>query len=69
MASAKQTQMGRRLKALREDRGMSRSELADAAHITREYVRRLEAGLQDPTVGALRRIARALRVPVTELVK
>ncbi len=62
-------QMGRRLKTLREARDMSRAELAERAGITREYVRRLEAGLQDPTLGTLQKIAKALKTTVAELVK
>jgi len=37
--------------------------------ITREYVNKLEAGRYDPTVGVLKRIAKALGVPVTELLE
>jgi len=60
-------QMGRRLKALRKQKGWSRQELAEEARVSREYVRKLEAGLQDPTVGTLQRLAKALGVAVTEL--
>jgi transcriptional regulator with XRE-family HTH domain len=60
-------QMGRRLKKLREEQDMSRAELAEAAGISREYVRRLEAGEYDPTVGMIQKLAKALGVPVTEL--
>jgi transcriptional regulator with XRE-family HTH domain len=56
-----------KIKATRETRGMSQAALAKKARITREYVNRLEAGRNDPTVGVLQRIARALGVPVTEL--
>ena len=62
-------QMGRRLKKLGEDRDMSRAQLAALAGITREYVRRVEGGVQDPTVGTLQKIARALKVKVADLVK
>jgi transcriptional regulator with XRE-family HTH domain len=60
-------QMGRRLQVLRKQKGWSRRLLADKAGVSREYVRKLEAGLQDPTVGTLQRLARGLGVPVTEL--
>ena len=66
MSPTKQ-QMGRRLKKLREERDMSRAALAKAAGISREYVRRLEAGEYDPTVGMIQKLAKALGVPVTEL--
>jgi len=61
------TQMGRRLQQLREARDLSRQELAERADISREYLRRLEAGRQDPTVGTLQRLAKALVVKVTRL--
>jgi len=61
------TQMGRRLQQLREARDLSRQELAERADISREYLRRLEAGRQDPTVGTLQRLAKALGVKVTRL--
>jgi transcriptional regulator with XRE-family HTH domain len=62
-------QMGRRLQKLREERDLSRQELAERARISREYVRKLEAGLQDPTLGTLQRLAKALGVAVTELLR
>jgi transcriptional regulator with XRE-family HTH domain len=59
--------MGRRLQQLRQARDLSRQELAERAGISREYMRRLEAGRQDPTIGTLQRLAKALGVPVAEL--
>jgi transcriptional regulator with XRE-family HTH domain len=61
--------MGRRLKALRKKRDLSRQALAKKAGVSREYVRKLEAGLYDPTVGTLAKLAKALGVPVTELLE
>ena len=46
---------------------MSRTELAERAGISREYVRLLETGRYDPTVGMLQKLAKALGVPLTEL--
>ena len=57
------------LKQVREAKGLSQEALARKAKITREYVNKLEAGRYDPTVGVLKRLARALGVPVTELLK
>jgi transcriptional regulator with XRE-family HTH domain len=59
--------MGRRLKALRVKNNLSRQELAEKAGLSREYIRLLEAGLYDPTVGTMQRLAKALGVPVAEL--
>ena len=60
-------QMGTRLRVLRKARDMSRQELAEKAKVSREYVRLLEAGKYDPTVGVLQRLAKALGVSVSEL--
>jgi transcriptional regulator with XRE-family HTH domain len=62
-------QMGRRIRALRVDRELSQAAVAKRAKITREYVNKIEAGHYDPTVGVLQRIAKALDVPVTELLE
>jgi len=61
--------MGVRIRKLREARGMSQAVLAKKARITREYVNKLEAGRYDPTVGVITKLARALGVPVTELLE
>jgi transcriptional regulator with XRE-family HTH domain len=58
-----------RLKRLRTAKGLSQYALAKKARISREYVNKLEAGRYDPTVGMLTRIAKALGVPVTELLE
>jgi transcriptional regulator with XRE-family HTH domain len=59
--------MGRRLRRLREARGLTQAALAKRARITREYVVRLEAGRYDPTLSVSARLAKALGVPVTDL--
>ena len=43
--------------------------LAKAAGCSREYIRQLEAGTSDPTVGMLQRLAKHLGVPVTALLE
>ena len=47
---------------------MSRAQLADEAGISRQYVRSLELGEYDPTLGTLQKIAKAFGVKLTELV-
>lgn len=46
---------------------MSQRELAAKAGISREYLTRLEAARQDPTLGTLEKLAKALKVKVTDL--
>ena len=61
--------MGAKIRKLREAKGVRQGELASRARISREHLNRLEAGRYDPSVGTLTRIAKALGVPVTELLE
>ena len=58
-----------RLKKLRTTKGLSRYALAKRAQISAAYVTKLEAGRSDPTVGMLIRLAKALGVDVTALLR
>jgi transcriptional regulator with XRE-family HTH domain len=60
--------MGTRLKKLREAKGMSQAALAEKADLSRGYLLRLEAGRQDPTLGTLERLAKALGVSLKKLI-
>jgi transcriptional regulator with XRE-family HTH domain len=60
--------MGKRLKKLRETKGMTQAALAKGAEISRGYLIRLEAGEQDPTLGTIERLAKALRVSIRKLI-
>ncbi len=62
-------QMGKKLRKLREARGMSQAALAKDAAISEGYLLRLEAGRQDPTLGVLERLAKALGVKVRTLLE
>jgi len=53
---------------LREDKGLSQRQLATRAGVTNGYVSQLEAGdKKNPSLVVLQRLAKALGVPVTEL--
>ena len=58
-----------RLKALRRQQGLTQTALAKKAMISREYVTRLEKGVQDPTLWTMTKLAKALKVGVTELLE
>jgi putative transcriptional regulator len=62
-------QIGARIRKLRGSQAMTQATLAKKAKISREYVNKLEFGRYDPTMGVLQRLARALGVPVTELLE
>jgi len=61
--------MAKRIARLRNERGWSQQGLAARARITRPYLARLELGQQDPRVSILLKIARALKVKVSDLVE
>jgi transcriptional regulator with XRE-family HTH domain len=61
--------MGRQLKRLRLSKDMSQAALARRAGLTREYVNKLEAGKQDPSLTTISALAKALGVSVTALLE
>ena len=63
------TRWGMRLKQLRTARGMTQVDLAKRAKVTQGFIAQLEGGFRkDPTLSTLRRLAKALKVTVAELV-
>lgn len=58
-----------RIRARREKLGLSQAELAKRAGLSRGYLIRVEAARQDPTLGTLEKLAKALRVKLADLVK
>ena len=61
--------LGMKIQRLRVRRGFSQEVLAKKARISRGYLARLEIGRHDPTVGTLRRLARALGVRLAALLE
>ncbi|MBA9001397.1 MULTISPECIES: helix-turn-helix domain-containing protein [Thermomonospora] len=53
-------ELGRTVRALREERGWSQSRLAETAGMTQSAVARFEAGGTVPTLPVLERLAKAL---------
>jgi transcriptional regulator with XRE-family HTH domain len=56
-----------KLKRIRTEKGMSQYTLAEKSGVSRQYIRLLEAGESDPTVGMLQRLAKAMGVTLTDL--
>lgn len=57
------------VKRFREAKKMTQAELAAKAKVTRPYVTMIENGRKEPSLAVLRRLAKALGVPVAELIK
>jgi XRE family aerobic/anaerobic benzoate catabolism transcriptional regulator len=60
--------LGDRVRTLRNQRGMSRKVLAQHAKVSERYLAQLETGKGNGSIVLLRRIARAIGLPVTQLV-
>ena len=55
---------------LREGQGLTQRDLAKKAKVTAAYVAMLETGVRkNPSLAILKRLAKALRVPVTRLLQ
>jgi len=61
--------LGERVRMLRNQRGMSRKVLARQAKVSERYLAQLEVGKGNCSIVLLRRIARAIGLPVTQLVQ
>jgi len=58
------------VKQLREQRGLSQEKLARLADVSNNTIINIEAGKQDnPTIETLKKVAKALNVPVENLIK
>lgn len=59
---------GKRLRQIRERRGLSQEKLAELANLHRNYTGLLERGRANPTLLAIVALARALGVPPAKLI-
>lgn len=59
---------GQVLRELRRERGLSQDQLAEAGHLSRPHVSRLETGRNSPTFSMLFQLAAALGVTPEEVV-
>ena len=61
-------EIGATIRKLREAKGMTQEQLADAVGMMRGNISRIEAAKHRPTLETLERIAKALKVAVVELI-
>ena len=62
--------LGRMLKTLREAQGLTQAQLAKKTRLTEAYISMIETGKRKaPSLPVLRRLAKVLGVPVTELLE
>lgn len=60
-------QVGKRIRNLREGRGISQEVLAEKSSLHRTYIGGVERGLRNPSLKSLQRIAKGLGVGVVDL--
>ena len=58
--------LGWRMRQLRENKGWTQEVLASRAAVDRSYIAGIEAGLRNPSVKAVARIARGLGISLSE---
>lgn len=61
--------MGNAISSFRNDASISQEELAARAGVHRTYISQLERDLKSPTIDTLRKIALALDVKTSQLIK
>ena len=61
--------VGRRVRELREERGLTRRSLANQADVSERYLGQLETGEGNVSIMLLRRLALVLNVPISELLE
>jgi transcriptional regulator with XRE-family HTH domain len=58
---------GKRLRELREERGLTQEQLAFKVGLSREYLSRIEGGRRNVSLNVIERLSEALNIPVHEL--
>jgi len=70
MAESSKNDIAKTVKRLREKAGLSQEKLARLADVSNNTLINIEAGKQDnPTIETLKKIAKALNVPIEDLIK
>lgn len=58
---------GKRVREVRQERGLSQMALADLLQVTTTYIGRIERGERSPSLPTIARLAKALETSVSEL--
>lgn len=61
--------LGRNIKRIRTEKGMSQGDIYRATGMDRAYISRIESGYVNPTISILNKIAEVLGVTPDELLK
>jgi len=61
--------LGRAVRGLRKEKGLTQEELAERADLHESYISIIEGGQRNPTWATVRRISYGLGVPLVELIE
>lgn len=61
--------LGSRLTIERRKKKLSQEQLADLSEIDRTYIARIESGKANPSIKIINKIARKLKITISELLK
>jgi transcriptional regulator with XRE-family HTH domain len=67
MKSPSLTKFGKRIKQLREDRGISQEKLGELAKVHRTYVGMIERGEKNITLLNIEKFAKALKIDIKDI--
>ncbi len=59
--------LGKRIQKLRKNMGLSQEELAEKIHISRTHMGHIEQGRKSPSLKVMTKLAKALRVNMSDL--
>ncbi|MDP3955884.1 MAG: helix-turn-helix transcriptional regulator [bacterium] len=62
-------QLGKNMKRIRAKKGMSQGDIARALEVDRGYISNIENGKKNPTIATIQKLANALGIPSSELLK
>ncbi|MEX0617023.1 MAG: helix-turn-helix transcriptional regulator [Candidatus Woykebacteria bacterium] len=68
MVTKDDVKLGRTIRKLRKEAGLTQEELAEKAKISTTYIGYIEIGQKKPALSTLSRIASALKVKVKDLI-
>lgn len=63
-----QQKLGKIIKVLRLDAGLSQEKLGELAGLDRTYISGIERGVRNPSIKNIQKLAKALKIKVSDLV-
>lgn len=62
-------QLGKNLKRIRTEKGISQGDIVRTLGVSRSFISNIENGKTNPTLSTIAKLAKALEVPIEDLIK